>query len=483
MGGVREAPVVASVAFRTAVIVSLQAAAFQSIPRRMLWLSLFLGAVLSLAVCWGVATQALTVGSTQGGWHYPYGQRDTVTLILLVRCLVWSAGAAALLLVPAQPPGLRPWSLLLVWILMATGLQWLLRSMAPFPLETVFLSDNANSFYSVSQQHGAMEVLGQFNRIRVSAPLHVQSNMPGKLMLLYGLQLISTRTDVLPWLVIAVSNLGAILMYVFVRDLFQNRRAALFAAVLYLFLPARNFFFPLMNTVTPTTAIACGWLLVRWLRTGRTVYAALMGLGLYALVLFEPLPLVMGLLFAALVLAAIMRGEVAWDRFVGQAAVLVFVFIGTSETVTAWSGFDVVRAFRAIGTHAVEFNEGTGRPYGVWVRANLWEFAFGIGFCQATSFGVALWSGLQGTGSWCERVTRPITAVCLGLLAVLVSVDLIGVNRGEVIRLWIFLACFFQIPTAYACATLDDRAAIVLVVAATALQAALGVAMIHFVVP
>jgi len=466
------------------VIVSASTAGVQSIPRRMLWFSLLLGAVLSVAVCWGVAAQTVVVGSIEGGWHYPYGQRDTVMpLMLLMRCLFWSAGAVALLLVPASPSGLRPWSILLVWILVATALQWLLRPMAPFPLETLFVSDNANSFYGVTQQHDAMEVLRRFNWIRIGAPLHVQSNMPGKLMLLYGLQLISTRTEVLPWLVVALSNLGAILMYVFVRDLFQNRRTALFAAVLYLFLPARNFFFPLMNTVTPVAVIACGWLLVRWLRTGRTIYAALMGLALYALVLFEPLPLVMGLLFAALALGAIVRGEISWERFVAQAAVLVFAFIGMSETVTAWSGFDVVRTFRTIGAHAVEFNESTGRPYGVWVLANLWEFAFGIGFCQITSLGVGLWSGLRGTGSWRERLARPITTMCLGLLAVLVTVDLIGVNRGEVIRLWILLACFFQIPAAYVCSMLDDRAPIVLVVAATALQVAVGVAMIHFVVP
>lgn len=131
----------------------------------------------------------------------------------------------------------------------------------------------------------------------------------------------------------------------------------------------------------------------------------------------------------------------------------------------------------------MEFNESTGRPYSVWVRANLWEFVFGIGFCQATSFCVLLWSSLQGKGRWRERLTRPITALSLGLLAVLIAVDLIGVNRGEVVRLWIFLACFFQIPAAYVCSTLDGRVALPLVVATTALQAAIGVAVVHFVIP
>ena len=487
MDGVRKALVVAPLALGPAVRVSVAAATVDPIPARRLWLSLLVGSAVSLSVCCAFVAQSIIIGSTEGGWWYPYAEHDAlITFKLVVGCVLWSAGAVALLFIPVPRSGARPLLLLLVWIILATALQWPLRSMAPSSLETIFVSDNANSFYSVTRRHEPTDVLRQFNRVRASAPLHVQSNMPGKLMLLYALQLVSTRTDVLPWLVIGLSNLGAILVYLFVRDLFDDSQTAFVAGALYLFVPARHFFFPLLNTVTPIAILTCGWLLVRWLRTGATAYAALMGLGLYGLVFFEPLPLVMGLLFAALVLAAIGRGEVAWDRFLAQTGVVIFVFIGTSEAVAAASGFDAVRAFRSIGTHAVEFNESTGRPYWVWVRANLWEFVFGIGFCQATSFCVLVWSALRGARPWRERLTRPITALCLGLLAVLLAVDVIGVNRGEVIRLWIFLACFCQIPAAYVCTTLGGlggRAALALVLATTALQTAVGVAMIHFVLP
>ena len=65
----------------------------------------------------------------------------------------------------------------------------------------------------------------------------------------------------------------------------------------------------------------------------------------------------------------------------------------------------------------------------------------------------------------------------------LIATDLIGVNRGEVIRLWIFLACFFQIPAAYVCARLESRVALGLVLGTTLLQAALGTSMIGFILP
>lgn len=463
------------------MIPAVSAATVQRDHRWLLWSSIYLGAGLSLAVSCGVVAHAVVVGSAEGGWFYPYGQRATAALV--AAWILYSAASALTVSVPWKRVDLRPWWILIAWIVIATGLQWALRSTTRYPLEALFVSDSANSFYSVTREHGSGEILTHFDRVRSNAPLHVQSNMPGKLLLLEGLQLISRRTDVLPWLVVGLSNLGAILMYGFVRELFESRRTAMYAAALYLFLPARTFFFPLMNTVTPLAAIACGWLLLRWLRTGRTAYALLMGLALYGLVLFEPLPLVIGLLFLAVVASAILRGQIAWDRFIAQTAVVIFAFIGTSEAVTAWSGFDIVRVFHIIGEHASEFNDTSERPYSIWIVANLWEFAFGMGIFQIVAIPVALAFGLRAPGDWRERLSRPIVAVCVGLLGVVVALDLIGVNRGEVIRLWIFLACFFQMPAAYLCSTLNARSAIALAIGVTAFQAAVGVTLIDFVVP
>ena len=46
--------------------------------------------------------------------------------------------------------------------------------------------------------------------------------------MIYALRQISKRPDVLPWLVLVVSNLGALLMYAFVKDLFGDRRVAVY---------------------------------------------------------------------------------------------------------------------------------------------------------------------------------------------------------------------------------------------------------------
>jgi hypothetical protein len=445
-----------------------------------LWVSIVLGALLSLAACYAVGSQTLVIGSLEGGWRYGYGAPFSMRLLIVFACATAIACAP---LFASAAGGRRTWSLLLVWILIATALHGWIRSLGSFTLEEIFVSDGANAFYTVAQRHDPGEILRRFDWVRERAPLHAQSNLPGKVMLVHALQTISTRSDVLPWLLVAISNLGALLMYAFVRGLFDDRRTALFAAVLYLFMPARIFFMPLMNTITPVLILGCGCLLLVWLRTTRTVYAVLLGMALYALVFFEPLPLVMGVLFAAVSIRAIALRQIAWDRFAAQTVLMVLVFIATAEVVDAATGFALFTAFRDIGAHAVAFNESAGRPYRVWIAANLREFVFGTGICQVTAFAGALADGVRGPGSWADRLTRPVTVACLSLLAVLAAIDLIGVNRGEVSRLWIFLGCFWQIPAAYVCRALEDRRAMAIVLASSLLQAVLGAAMIHFVVP
>ena len=96
---------------------------------------------------------------------------------------------------------------------------------------------------------------------------------------------------------------------------------------------------------------------------------------------------------------------------------------------------------------------------------------------------VAVAHGLARSDPAERRLTRPIIVLGLGLFGVLLVTDGIGINRGEVLRLWIFLACFFQIPTAYVCARLESRTALALVLVATLLQDTLGTAMIRFILP
>jgi hypothetical protein len=444
------------------------------------WAAVILGVSLALYVSYRVATQSLLLGSVEGRSIYPYVRPfafSSVAVAALVSAAVW-----CVLLLPSPALSRKAWWLV-VWIVAALGLQAALRALTPYSFERIFASEGANSFYTVTTRYFASTVLSEFERVRELWPLHAQSNMPGKLMLVYALRHFSRRPDVLAWLVVVVSNLGAVFMYLFVRDLVGDARAGMYAAILYLFVPAKLFFFPLLNTVTPVVALACAWLSLRWLQTGSSTWAAVFGAALYGLTFYEPLPLVLGLLFAALALGSVSRGEITWPRLAAQSGIVALAFAATFLVVRSWVGFDMYGAARLIARHALEFNASAGRPYGVWVRANPREFLFGVGVAQAVLFAAALAMGLSRITRGPGRPTQPMTLFCLGLAAVAVVTDLLGINRGEVIRLWIFLACFFQVPAAYLCARLESRAALALVLTSTVLQTALGTAMIGFILP
>lgn len=441
---------------------------------------MLIGTAAALAACYALATEAILLGSPRGRWHYRYVQPLTFKPFLIAL----AAAVPAVLLLRVRPPRTQAgqWLLVAAWIALATAVHAALRSLTLFSFERIFASPGANSFYTATLQQPLSAVLAEFAQLRGALPLHAQSNMPGKLVLLYGLERFTVDPLALAWLVVVLSNLGALLMFRFVLRVFDDATVAVYAAILYLFVPAKLFFFPLMNTATPVVALAFACLVAEWLGTARSRWAAATGAMLYVVVFFEPLPLVLGLLFAALALRAVFRGDLTWTQLLSQAALALLVFLAVGVAVYQLWGFNLAAGFQAVRAHAMEFNAIERRPYEIWVRANLVEFFVGMGVCQAVLIGGALALGLTGPGAWRDRLARPITVTAMALVLVVAATDLIGINRGEVIRLWIFLACFLQIPAAYVSARAGGTA-ITLVLLTTLLLSALGTANIGFVVP
>src|SRR5918993_2346677 len=314
----------------------------------------------------------------------------------------------------------QEWTLVLAWCLLAVGIQGLLRSYTPYSLGAMFASDNANSFYSVALTVDVESILSDFERLRPSWPLHAHSNLPGKLLLVRALSHISRHPDVLAWTIVVLSNLGGALLYMFMRDLFADRFVAGLGAILYLFTPAKLYFFPLLNTVTPVIVLACACLLLRWLATGRRIYAAFLGAAVYGLIFFEPTPLVVGVLFAALLARAVVNGRIAVRFAFYHIVVGLLTFAATHIAMIVWFGFDLIEAFRLVATDAAAFNMVAGRPYDIWVRQNIVDFLFGVGLCQVVLFVAALADGAAGLKTR-QRVldSASIVIICSASVAML----------------------------------------------------------------
>jgi hypothetical protein len=446
----------------------------------LLWSGVIVATAAALIVCVRVATQASVLDSSEGGWAYHY-IRDIPSHTLTVVLIVTAAVGVGVRSLTAARNAREEWALLIAWIVVATGCQALLRSLAPFSAEQIFVSEIANSFYAVTQRFRADSVLEWFAELRGSWPLHAHSNMPGKLMLLYALELVSNDPSVLPWLLLTISNLGGLLLYLFVRDLFGDRRVALYAFVLYLFVPAKLFFFPLMNTVTPVVAFTCLLLLERWLRRASVAYAVAAGTWLYVLVFFEPIPLVIGALVALILARSLIRGDITMMTLLIQSGLVIAAFVGTLVLVWLFFDFNLVDALPRVAADAAAFNADQKRPYTFWLWRNLVEFSFGAGISQVALFWFAAAAGIRShTGSFLKQ---PITLFSVALLGMLLALDVAGMNRGEVIRLWIFLACLFQVPAAYVCARLQSRLAFALVLILTIVPSALALGTIGFVIP
>jgi hypothetical protein len=304
--------------------------------------------------------------------------------------------------------------------------------------------------------------------------------MPGKVIFLDALELATNRPAALAWLVIVVSNLGAVLLYLFVRDLLDDRRTALLSLVFYLFVPARTLFMPVANIVTPVFIIGWAWLWVRWLRSQSAAMACVLGVALYAVVFYEPTPLVMGMLFLCLTAQALVKGTLTVRPLFKHGAIGAASFAVTHAAMRAIFRFDVLTTFRAIALEAARFNAESQRPFWTWVWQNPIDFLFGAGICQAVLLCVCAAAVATRPGLWQDPSSRRIAALIVGIVASLVAVDLIGLNRGEVVRLWIFLACFAQIPAAYACARVNSRAAAMAVVGTSVLQTAIATSMMAF---
>jgi hypothetical protein len=454
-----------------------------------------LGAALSLAGAGCIATRRMIVGSAEGGWAYPYADSvdaGTLLRVLAVSCLVAGASVAAswglLKRFDAGSKHAVPlrveWALILAWCLLAIPVQGLVRSTTPHSLGAVVASDTANSFYSVAVKTEAPSILNRFERRRHTWPLHAQSNLPGKLLLVRALTTVSQQPETVGWLIVGLSNLGGVLLYFFIRDASGDRFLAGLSAILYLFTPAKLYFFPLLNAVTPVAVLIAACLLIRWVNTGRITYAVGLGVAVYGLALFEPTALIAGVLFAALLIHRIVSGQLPPRTAALHIGAGLVAFVAAHAAMIGWFGFDLLRAFSAVARDAAKFNAATGRPYALWVWQNLFDFAFGIGWCQTVLFAAALVDGIvRWQPRWKLSDAPSVVLIGLSLLAMVGIADAIGVNRGEVIRLWIFLACLAQIPAAYVCRRLGSAYAFGLVIITTLVQDALGVAMIAFVVP
>jgi ABC-type glycerol-3-phosphate transport system permease component len=397
------------------------------------------------------------------GWGYPFlgwpGFNAIVVSIVLI--------AVAL---PAVRLGLarvesREREVLAGLVIVGFLAQLLLRSLGPTTPAAVIASPGSNGFLTVAQRYGPIEFLSQFHTLIEQLPMHVRANLPGKTLAFHALLVVTGSTEVMGYLILLASTCGALLAYFLARQWFADRRVAFCAAVLYVFMPARIYFLPVMNVLTPVLALLplC---LLEWYFSHRRVWVLLAaGVSIYALVIFEPLPLALAPIALGQLARRYRAGELGRSDLARVAAYPIVAIFTVYVLMRAAFGFDTVRAFMDALEDARAFNAATARPYALWVFHNLKDFFLHAGVAQSALFFAGLWQVSVNRARIGDRW------ILFAFAFIVVVLDVLGVNRGETVRLWIFLGVVLQILAARECG--GQFRAVAIVVALSILQTAL----------
>lgn len=442
---------------------------------RAVTVAVLAGAGLTVVAVILAAMRLLPAGSRAGAWRYRYVGWFSAEFLLPFAAA--TAAVLALLWLTVRL-GTRHERLAVgMWLAAAVPLQLLIRANDEVSLGAIVGSDRANSFYTPSLTYTAYDYLSRYMAILPELPQHARSNMPGKTMLYHLLGVFTTSPAALGVLITALSAVTALLVYLVVREVLGDRRTALFALVLVLLLPGRLYFLPTLNTVSPLPILLALWLFARYLRRPHLGWAAGLGATLYLVFFFEPLPLVMGLTFAALAALALYRRSLDGMGLLRLVSVTLAAFAAAYLGMRLAFGYDLFANLAYVLADATDFNERAFRPYDVWVVRNLGDFAWCLGFGACTLLGYAAWDAVR------RGVARPAAVLTLSGLAVLAFLDLVGVNRGETTRLWIFLAVFLQISVAWVCARSPRAWPFAVVAACLVLQTALTTPLLAFIRP
>lgn len=439
---------------------------------------------LSALLIFLVYSKNFVFGSEIGKWTYKYF--DKVPSVPL-----WIPVAAITLLGLTVFIGSRlihrhEKATLLVCFFLAVFLQILIFNAYPYTLDTIVKSDRDTGYYSQAMLYSPLEFLSQYSSLAPSLPLHATTNMPGKMLLFQLFELFTTSPGIIAYLIVVLSTLGAPLLYAICLHLFHDRLTGFFAFILYALIPSKLFFLPILNSVTPVFILLCFYLFLVYLERKKTWALGLLGFVLYLTILFEPSPLVTGLIFLGVLAFYFAQKKLVKKEIMLIGMIPVAAFLGTYLFFSLVFSFDLRQALSYVLNEISNFNLYVRPNYAVWLGEDFKEFSYVVGLPVMM---ITVYQAVQifTEGRSLKSIFKEWSiekAYLVSLLFTFATLLLLGIIRGEVTRLWIYLAVFFQIPAAFFMGkVIKSNLLFFLVASVLAVQALVTLHRVAFLVP
>lgn len=241
---------------------------------------------------------------------------------------------------------------------------------------------------------------------------------------------------------IVLASLAPLACFAVAREVWPPR-LALVAAGLAALVPGTYLFNPSIDQAYPAVVLLCCWLWLRALRTGRWAWGFAFGALVYGAVFFH-----VGLALAVAILSA--AALVAWrtDRPEWSLAEVVrrhwrlamgaaFGFLTPAFALQVWLGYPTLRVVRLCLRNNVLFNAEVRRTYWPWLGVGPLEFGISLG--AALLMVVSAGWVLEVVAAARRRSLEGRAPLLLAAGTVLLALHLVGMNRGETPRLWLFV--------------------------------------------
>ena len=243
-----------------------------------------------------------------------------------------------------------------------------------------------------------------------------------------------------------IASAGVLVMYQFAGLWIPDRKTRLIISSFYAMLPATVLFFPEFDQVYPILSMLLILFWVRVLRVPRPSYlsAFYFGVTLFVATFFAYNLLTVGIFlisFAAYWLWRENWAQAALTTLVKASSIALATCVSLHAVIWFATGYHAISSFR----HALSVQNASGinlkRHYLAFVVLDPYDFFLGAGIIALP----ILLFHLERSLKQISRDRFDIALTLIGLSTILM-VDLSGLLRGEVTRVWIFLQPLLAVP-------------------------------------